>query len=104
MAILNKDEYFARVQGLVKEDSSDEAISLFEDLTDTYNDLATRANGSSEDWKSKYDALDKSWRAKYRSRFFSTGGGTIPEVQKDEDDDEGYNAESVTINSLFGGK
>ena len=54
MAIKTKDELFEMIHTRIGDDSSDEAISFLEDVTDTYNDLEQRANGNGEDWKKKY--------------------------------------------------
>ena len=98
MAILSKEEYFAKLHERLGEDTSDESISFLEDMTDTYNDMENRANGDGTNWEQKYHDLDESWKKRYRHRFFSGGGG-IPEA--DERKDEGYNPENVTVNDLF---
>lgn len=67
MAVVTHDNLMERVRSLIGEDSSDEALALIEDFTDTFTDLETRTG---EDWKSKYDELDKTWREKYKARFF----------------------------------
>ena len=67
MAVVTLDELMERIRSLIGEDTSDEALALIEDFTDTFTDLETRTG---EDWKSKYDDLDKTWREKYKARFF----------------------------------
>lgn len=99
MAILSKDEFFSRIHNRMGDDVSDESISFLEDMTDTYNSLEQRANGDGTDWERKYHELDESWKKRYRHRFF-TGESNIPSSSNEKDDDE-YNPESITIDSLF---
>lgn len=44
--------------------TTDEALSLLEDLTDSYSVPEV-------DWEAKYHENDAQWRQKYRDRFFS---------------------------------
>lgn len=78
MAIRTQEELLNSIRGMLTDDTSDEAISLLEDVSDTFGNLA---NNDNEDWKKKYEENDKEWRQKYRDRFFNTGsndGGNIP--------------------------
>ena len=68
MAILSKDDFLARIKERIGEDSSDEAIAFIEDMTDTFDDLSTKASDNT-DWKTKYEENDAKWRAKYTERF-----------------------------------
>ena len=105
MAVKTKDELIQAVVTRIGEDSSDEAIALIEDVTDTLNDFETKANGGGEDWKTKYDELDKSWREKYISRF--TDGSTTVDNDKDDSEDNDENSgdvegdEPMTYEDLF---
>ena len=63
------EELLAMIKGVIGEDTSDESLQLIEDVSDTINDYEDRAK---EDWKAKYEANDKTWREKYRDRFFNT--------------------------------
>lgn len=102
MAILKREEYLNRIQNLLGDDNSDENISLFEDLIDTYDDLDNRANGDGVDWKKKYEDNDSAWKKKYRQRFFSGNGNTnFDSDEDDEEDKEMKRAETITINDLF---
>lgn len=71
MAIKTKEELLESIKAKLGDDNSDEAISLIEDFSDTYNDMATRVTEAG-DWKSKYEQNDAEWRQKYRDRFFHT--------------------------------
>ena len=101
MAILNKEQFLARLQERIGEDTSDEAMTFIEDMTDTFNDMETRSNGQNdEQWKQKYEDLDKSWREKYKARFFNseTTPADVKDVQEDDVKDD---AEEKTYADLF---
>ena len=101
MAILSKDEFFTRLQAQLGDDTSDESIAFLEDMTDTYNDMENRANGDGEDWEKKYKDLDESWKKKYRHRFFTGGGGAMPNEESSGSDDNEYDPEDITVEDLF---
>ena len=92
MAVLSKEEFMNRLQERIGEDTSDEAMTFIEDMTDTFNDMETRSSGNNdEQWKQKYDELDKSWRKKYKDRFFNseTNPDDAKREQKDDIKDDG---------------
>lgn len=101
MAILNREEFLNRLQERVGEDTSDEAMAFIEDMTDTFNDMETRSNGNSnEQWQQRYDELDKSWRKKYKDRFFNSE--TTPNEAKDtQEENVKEDAEEKTYADLF---
>lgn len=102
MAVLTRDDFFTRLQTVLGSDTSDEGISLLEDMTDTYNDLEQRANGDGVDWEQRYKELDESWKKKYRHRFFSSGGGSyVPPQAQDDEPDEGARANTIGFKDLF---
>lgn len=100
MAILSKEDFFAALHARVSEDKSEDGITFLENMTDTYLDLENRANGSGEDWKAKYEALDESWKERYRHRFFS---GSLDRMQPpgQSEEKDGYKPEEVTFDSIF---
>ena len=69
MAKLSKSEMFKKVKEYLKEDTSDEAISLLEDLTDTLSDDNPDKDKEIEDLKKQVEEIDKSWRQRYIDRF-----------------------------------
>lgn len=81
MAVLGKEEIMNRLKELVGEDTSDDTLKLFEDVSDTMDELTSK-NDNGEDWKEKYETLDKEWRAKYRERFFSSNVSVEEEEKK----------------------
>lgn len=71
MAITSKDAILTKVKELLGDSTSDEALSLFEDISDTF-DSATAQSKSDEEWQKKLDETERQWREKYRDRFFGT--------------------------------
>ena len=104
MAVLTRDEYFARLQSRLAEDTSDDGISFLEDMTDTYNDLESRANGDGVDWERKYRELDESWKKRYRHRFFSGGDTGTPNSVTIVDETKEYDPDEVKVEDLFSEK
>lgn len=78
MAIRTREELLASINGLVGESTTDETISIIEDLTDTLADFEDRVSDST-DWRNRYEQNDAEWRRRYRDRFFTSDGN--------EDDD-----------------
>lgn len=64
--IRSREEILEAIQARIGDDTSDEALSLIEDVTDTLD-----AAGDSGDWERRYNELDASWRQRYKDRFFS---------------------------------
>lgn len=83
MAVRSRDELLSALKTRIGEDVSDNALSLIEDFTDTLNDYDSRVG---EDWKNKYDELDKSWRQRYRDRFFQSPDNGETNAQNVVDD------------------
>lgn len=73
MAVRSREELHTTLETLIGDNTSDAAISLFEDLTDTFTDLESRAKGDGTDWKAEAERIDKTWREKYVKRFKSGG-------------------------------
>lgn len=102
MAVLNKEDFMLRLQERIGDDTSDEAMQFIEDMTDTFNDFETRSSGlNDEQWQSKIDELDKSWREKYKARFFNTE--TTPDDVKGNQEDDVKDDENIekTFDDLF---
>ena len=75
MAKRTKEELLDNLKSVLGENTSDEALSLIEDLTDS---LAT----TEVDWEKKYNENDAMWRQKYRDRFYSDVPQDEPEYEK----------------------
>lgn len=101
MAVLSKEEFMNRLQERIGEDTSDEAMTFIEDMTDTFNDMETRSSGNNDsEWKQKYDELDKSWRKKYKDRFFNSETNPA-DVKEEQEEDIIDDTEEKTYADLF---
>lgn len=96
MSVLESKEFFERLQSRIGEDTSDEAITFIEDVTDTYNDILAKVNTQQEDWKKKYEENDNSWKEKYKERFFTT-----PIIKKEQEENVDNDGERRNYASLF---
>ena len=94
MSVKATEDVMSTLRAILKDDTSDEAISLVEDVYDTLNDLTEKAAGDGVDWKSKYEENDRSWREKYRDRFFNPA--EVPEETVILEDEE-----TVEVNTKF---
>lgn len=89
MAVRPNQELMEAIKKITGDNTSDDVITLLEDMQDTLNDYDTRIKDSG-DWKQKYEENDSSWRKRYKDRFYN---GTSP----DEDFINGQET-TVTIN------
>lgn len=89
MAVKTREEILEAIKSKIGEDTSDDSISLLEDITDTIDNYETRV-ADKTDWKNKYDELDATWRRKYIERFSGKSGEGIKNEQEEQikDDDE----------------
>ena len=83
MAVRSREEILETVRAIVGEQTDDETISFIEDISDTLNDLETKAKGDGTDWKARYEENDAEWRKKYTERFYSSE----PEPEPPKPDD-----------------
>lgn len=97
MGVKTRDEIMEAIRKRIGEDTSDEAISLLEDVTDTFADYETKV-ADKTDWKTKYDEMDASWRKKYMDRFSGKTGEEIKEEQEEQIKDD---SEPRTFDELF---
>ena len=67
--VKTREEIMEMLKTRVGENTSDEAISFMEDVTDTLNDYERKLTGDGTDWKTKYEENDKQWRERYVARF-----------------------------------
>lgn len=101
MAVLSHDDFMSAVKSLAGDNADDNTLTMIENFTDTFNDLETRANDTT-DWKSKYEQNDNEWREKYKARFFDGSAGTDPAIvikeQKEDITDDG---KEISFDDLF---
>lgn len=94
MAIKTKAELLELVKARIGDDTSDEALAIIEDVTDTLDDYETRI-ADSGDWKARYEQNDADWRKKYKERFFA------PTEEQEEIDEPEKVEEKRTFEDLF---
>lgn len=82
--IKTSEELINAVKERLGDDTSDEALALLEDVSDTLGDYNAKLTDTT-DWKAKYEELDTSWRQKYRDRFMS---GSSQEDEKEDEPEE----------------
>ena len=97
MAVKTREEILEAIKSKIGEDTSDDSISLLEDITDTMDDYETRV-ADKTDWKNKYDELDATWRRKYIERFSGKTGEDIKNEQEEQIKDD---SEPRTFDELF---
>lgn len=101
MAVRTRDEILAAIRSRLGDDTSDDALTIIEDIDDTFRDYETRIG---EDWRGRYDELDAQWRKRYRDRFFqkADNGETTPEdVKNDNEEDLKEESEVKDFDELF---
>ena len=89
--VRSKDELLTLLKDRIGDDTSDEAIAIIEDFSDTLNSY------DSENWKQRYEDNDKMWREKYKERFFEATKDVKEEQKEDIKDD----SEKKTFEELF---
>lgn len=96
MAVVSKESLLEKIRDMIGTENaeSDEAISLLEDMSDTFDDLSSQVSQAG-DYKKKYEENDAEWRKRYHDRFFSV---TEDDIKEDDKDDE---VEKKTYESLF---
>ena len=68
--IRTKDELISMISQRIGEDNSDDAITLLEDISDTFTDFENKT-ADATNWKEKYEENDKEWRDRYKERFMN---------------------------------
>lgn len=92
--VKSKDELLADIKTRLGDDTSDEAIALVENISDTIANLESKATDTT-DWKAKYEENDNAWRTKYRERFFNA------EAQQEDDEEFQETETPKTFDDLF---
>lgn len=85
--VLSREDLIGRIRDRIGDGIEDADISLMEDIADTYDDLKERA-GDGENWREKYDELDRTWRQKYIDRFNGKVESDADFVEEPDDADE----------------
>lgn len=100
MAVRSKEDLLSIIKDRIGESTTDEDISLIEDINDTYNDLETRVSEAG-DWKAKYEENDASWRTKYKERFFKAEVKENAEISDEYDKADDGTHEALKYEDLF---
>ena len=87
MAVRSKAEILELIRERVGDDTSDEALTIIEDITDTLDDYDARIAGSG-DWQRRYEENDAEWRQRYRDRFFGSGNEDLTDDDPEDPEDE----------------
>lgn len=110
MAKLNREQFLDAIKARIGDDTSDVAMQFVEDMTDTFDGFSTNDNAQRiseleqqlNTAKSEKDELDKSWRQRYRDRFFSgIEEDKLPPEVKDPEPVEPDRATTIQVNDLF---
>lgn len=101
MPKLNKEEIIKKLSDYIGEDTSDGALSLLEDVTDTLEDSADVSKYVSEieELKNKIEETDTMWREKYKARFTDYTPDT---GDNSEDEDIEPPTEEEIANTILG--
>ena len=95
MAIKTREELMAQLSARIGADTSDDAIALIEDFTDTMSDLEQKAKGDGKDWKSEYEKNDKAWREIYIARFSGTGDEDEEDLDTPDEETKNYSFDNL---------
>lgn len=87
MAKKSREEILNQIKAVLGDNAeSNEAIALYEDITDSIE----QEKSDSEDWEQKYKDNDEMWRKKYSARFFESTvkdpESIIKEPQQEQDE------------------
>ena len=99
MAVRTKEEILELINTRIGEDTSDDAISMIEDITDTLDDYQARVEESG-DWRARYEENDAAWRARYKARFFGDASEDPAPDPEEPEEPEGAE-EKTTFEELF---
>lgn len=95
MAIVEKNNLLERIRTLAGDNAeSDEVVSLFEDIDDTFQQFESNENIN---WKERYEECDRNWKKKYLDRFNN-------DTDDDKDDfkeEENKEQKELTYENLF---
>ena len=92
---LSKEELLIKVKNYIGDDTSEEAVSLLEDVDDSMSD------SNDGEWEKKYHELDESWKQKYIERFGSGDPEQNKEDESKEDESKEDDSEEKTFDELF---
>lgn len=96
MAIRSREEIITQLKTQLGDNTDDGTISFLEDVSDTLDDLESKASDTTN-WEQKYKDNDAEWRKKYTERFYSPK----PKDEPDEPDEPDEANTPKTFAELF---
>ena len=103
---LSKEELLQKVVSVIGDNTSDDVLTLLEDISDTVNTETNNENWQEKytqldnDWQEKYTQLDNDWRQKYKERFLE-GSTTASEIKLEQKEDVIDDGSPTTFEELF---
>ena len=80
MAKKSKEEVLKALTAYIGEDTGDSAISLLEDVTDSFEvEDVTSYISEIADLKAKNEEIERTWRERYKARFTDYTPQTVPD-------------------------
>lgn len=105
MAVLTLEELTQLISDKFGETPDDDAISIIENVTDTFNDLSGKVNTEWLNEKAKLEQAvidkDNEWRKKYTERFLTGNSSHDSENEYDYENDDKSKESEITIDDLF---
>lgn len=110
MAKLNREQFLEAIKARIGDDTSDAAMQFVENMTDTFDGFSGSDNQQRiseleqklNEANTAKNELDKSWRQRYRDRFFSgVDNEKLPPEVKDPEPVEADRATTIQVNDLF---
>lgn len=101
MAIKTKEELMNWFRNKYKDSIEEDELQMTVDLDDTLNEfdrIRTENESKIVELQRKYDDNDKSWKEKYRNRFF---GKIDNEEKEDENKDNEKKPEDIRFEDVF---
>ena len=110
MAKLNREQFLEAIKARIGDDTSDAAMQFVENMTDTFDGFSgsdsqqriSELEQQLNEANNAKDELDKSWRQRYRDRFFSgVDNEKLPPEVKDPEPPEPDRGTTIQVNDLF---
>lgn len=105
MAVMEIKELIKLVTDKFGETPDDDALSIIENISDTFNDISGKVN---KDWDKEKARLeqavidkDNEWRKKYTERFLSGDNSDDKNIGADNHEDGKPKETEITIDDLF---
>lgn len=96
--VRSKEELLESIREQLGDDTSDNAISIIEDISDTLSDYETKVSDKT-DWEQKYNENDAMWRKKYTDRFYNNSDNDDEQEEKTKEEEE--TKDIKTFDDLF---